>query len=80
VQEADLERREDRLTADQVRGLHPSIGRNLSSELEELWEHVAEVRDGHAVEGKQLSWLTMAISNALVNLNVLPIQGIPTQP
>jgi hypothetical protein len=26
---------------DQARGLHPSIGRNLSSELGELREHVA---------------------------------------
>jgi hypothetical protein len=57
---------------DQVRGLHPSVGRTLSSGLGELQEHVAEVRDGLAVEGEQLSQLTMAISDALVNLNVLP--------
>jgi hypothetical protein len=50
------------------------------SELEELRERVAEVRAGRAVEGEQLSWLTMAISDALVDLNVLPIQGIPAQP
>jgi hypothetical protein len=65
---------------DQVRGLHPSVRRNLSSELGELLEYVAGVRDGRAVEGEQLSWLTMAISDALVDLNMLPIQGIPAQP
>jgi hypothetical protein len=65
---------------DYAQGLHPSVGRNLSLEFGELWERVAGVRAGHAVEGKQLSRLTMAISDALVDLNVLPIQGIPTQP
>jgi hypothetical protein len=63
-----------------VGGLHPCIGRNLSSELGELQEHVARVRAGHAIEGEQQSWLTMAICDALVDLNMLPIQGIPTQP
>jgi hypothetical protein len=41
---------------------------------------VAEVRASRAIEGKQLSRLTMAISDTLVDLNVLPIQGIPAQP
>jgi hypothetical protein len=68
------------LITDQAQGFHPSIRRNLLSELEELRERVAEVRAGRAVEGEQLSWLTMAISDALVDLNVLPIQGIPAQP
>jgi hypothetical protein len=80
VQEVDLEHQDERLTADQVRGLHPSIRRNLSLKLGELWERVAGVRDDRAVEGEQLSQLTMAISDALVDLNVLPIQGIPVQP
>jgi hypothetical protein len=31
------------------------------------------VRDGHAVDGEQLSQLTMAISDTVVDLNVLPI-------
>jgi hypothetical protein len=65
------------LIADQVRGLHPFVEMNLSSELGELWECVVEVRANRAIEGEQLSWLTMAISDALVDLNVLPIQGIP---
>jgi hypothetical protein len=68
------------LTADQAQGLHPFIGMNLSSELGELQERVAGVRHSHAVEGEQLSRLTMAIFDALVNLNVLPNQGIPVQP
>jgi hypothetical protein len=58
---------------DQVWGLHPSVGRNLSLELGELQKRVAGVRYGLTVEGEQLSWLTMAISDALVDLNVFPI-------
>jgi hypothetical protein len=60
-------------------GLHPSVRRNLSSELGELRERVVGARAGRAVEGEQLSRLTMAISDALVDLNVLLIQGIPAQ-
>jgi hypothetical protein len=56
------------------------VGKDLLLELEELQERVAGVRAGRAVEGEQLSLLTMAISEALVNLNVLPIQGFPAQP
>jgi hypothetical protein len=41
---------------------------------------VAEVEDDRAVEAEHLSQSTMEISNALVDLNVLPIQGIPSQP
>jgi hypothetical protein len=80
VQEADLEHQEERLTVDQEQGLHPSVGGNLSSELGEVRERIAGVRAGHAIAGEQLSWLTMAISNALVDLNVLQIQPIPVQP
>jgi hypothetical protein len=36
AQEADLKHREERLTADQVWGLHPSVRKNLSLELGEL--------------------------------------------
>jgi hypothetical protein len=41
---------------------------------------VAVVEDDHAAEAEQLSQLTIEISNALVILNVVPIQGIPSQP
>jgi hypothetical protein len=47
--------------------------------LGKLCKHVAEVEDDHTVEAEQLSRLTMEISNALVDLNVMPIQGIPSQ-
>jgi hypothetical protein len=40
---------------------------------------VAEVEDDHSIEAEQLSRSTMKISNTLVNLNVMPIQGIPLQ-
>jgi hypothetical protein len=73
VQEINLERQEKELNNDQARGLYPPDGRNLWSELGKLHERMAEVEDDHAVEAKQLSRSTMEISNALVNLNVLPI-------
>jgi hypothetical protein len=38
------------------------------------------VKDDRAVEAELLSQLVRGISNALVDLNVLPIQGIPPQP
>jgi hypothetical protein len=41
--------------------------------LGKLHERMAEVEDDRAVEAKQLSRSTMEISNALVNLNMLPI-------
>jgi hypothetical protein len=65
---------------DHVWGPHPSIGQNLSSELGELQERGGRVRDSRTIEGEQLSRLTMATSDALVDLNVLPIHGITMQP
>jgi hypothetical protein len=56
-----------------VRGLHPSVRRDLLSKLGELRGRVAGARDGRAIEVQQLSRLTMAISDALVDLNVLLI-------
>jgi hypothetical protein len=73
VQEIDLEHREKELANDQAQGMYPPDGRNLSSELGKLHEHVAEVEDDRVIDAKQLSRLTMEISNAFVNLNVLPI-------
>jgi hypothetical protein len=52
----------------------------LPSELGKLRERMAEVEDDHGTEAEQLSRSTMEISNALVILNVVPIQGIPSQP
>jgi hypothetical protein len=53
-------------------------GRDLPSELGKLCGCVAEVQNDRATEGEQLAWSTMEISNALVNLNMMPIQGIPS--
>jgi hypothetical protein len=80
MQEIDPERQEEELADDQARGLYPPDGRDLPLELDKLRKHVAEVEDDRAIEAKQLSQLTMEISNALVDLNVMPIQGIPSQP
>jgi hypothetical protein len=48
--------------------------------MEKLCERVAGVEDDHAIEVELLSRLVRGISDALVDLNVLPIQGIPLQP
>jgi hypothetical protein len=53
---------------------------NLSSKLERLREHMAGVEDDRAVKGEQQSWSIKETSDALVDLNVLPIQDIPSQP
>jgi hypothetical protein len=71
MQEMELERQVKELANDQARCLYPPDGRDLPSELGKLRECVAEA--------KQLSWSTKEISNALVNLKVMPIQGIPSQ-
>jgi hypothetical protein len=80
VQETDLERYEKDLADDQARGLYPPDGGHLATELCKLREHVAKVEDDRVVEAEQLSRSTMEISNALVDLNMFPIQGIPSQP
>jgi hypothetical protein len=49
-------------------------------ELEKLHERVAIVKDDRAIEAELLSWSVRGNSDALVDLNVLPIQGIPLQP
>jgi hypothetical protein len=68
------------LADDQAQGLYPTDRRDLPSEFGKLHERMAKVEDDHAIEAKQLSWSTMEISKALVDLNMLPIQGIPLQP
>jgi hypothetical protein len=49
-------------------------------ELERHHKRVARVEDDRATEAEQLSWSVRDIFDALVNLNVLPIQDIPSQP
>jgi hypothetical protein len=48
--------------------------------LEKHHERVAGVEDDYITEAEQLSWSVSDISDALVNLNVLRIKDIPTQP
>jgi hypothetical protein len=38
---------------------------------------VPRVKDEHTIEARELSWLVMEISNALVDLGMLPIWDIP---
>jgi hypothetical protein len=52
----------------------------MLAELEELHECVAEVGHKRAVKAVKLSGSIMEISNTLVNLGVLSIRDIPTQP
>jgi hypothetical protein len=75
VQETDLERWEEKLTKEQARGLYSFDGRDLSAELEELRGHGVGVgvECECAAEVVQLSWSVMEISDALVNLGMLPI-------
>jgi hypothetical protein len=79
MQETDLECREKELADGQAQGLYPPGGRDLPSEIGKLCERVEKVEDDHAVEAEQLLRSTMEISNTLVDLNELPIQGIPSQ-
>jgi hypothetical protein len=76
----ELERQEKELVDDQAWALYTPDGRDLSSKLGRHYECVAEVEDDHSTEVEQLSWSTMEISNALVDLHMMPIQGIPSQP
>jgi hypothetical protein len=43
------------------------------AELEGLHEHVVIIDDKCAIEAEQLSWFVRGISDALVDLNMLPI-------
>jgi hypothetical protein len=68
------------LADDQACCLYSPDGRELPSKLGKLCEREAEVEDNRAIDAEQLSRSTMEISNALVDLNMLLIQGIPSQP
>jgi hypothetical protein len=69
----DLEVREMKLVEEQARGLHSFDKRDLSAKLEELHLHVAGVEDERAAEAGKLSMLVVGISNALVDVGMLPI-------
>jgi hypothetical protein len=60
------------LAEKQAQGLYSFNRRDLSVELEELHERVAEVESERTIEAVQLSWLVMEI--------VFPIWDIPVYP
>jgi hypothetical protein len=51
----------------------PPDGWDMSTELEETRARVDEIKGERAAEAKQLSQLIVGISNALVDLGLLPI-------
>jgi hypothetical protein len=65
--------REAKLVKEQARSLHSFVRRDLSAELEELQACMDGVEDERATEVGKLSMLVVGISNALVNLRMLPI-------
>jgi hypothetical protein len=71
--ETDLEVCEMKLAEEQARGLHSFDKRDLSVKLEELHSCVARVEDERATEAGKLSTLVVCISNALVDIGMLPI-------
>jgi hypothetical protein len=77
LQERDLEVQEVILVEQQACVLHPFDGQDLSMELEEIRVHVDGIASERAVEAEQLSQLVVGISNALVDLGVLPVLDIP---
>jgi hypothetical protein len=56
--------------------LHPFDRRDLSAELGEIRAPMVRIEVESAAEAGQLSQLVMEISNALVDLGMLPIQNI----
>jgi hypothetical protein len=72
-----MEVQEALLAEEQACGLHPFDGRDLSAEPEEARAHVDGITGERATESGQLSQLVIEISNALVDLGMLPISDIP---
>jgi hypothetical protein len=58
-------------------GLHPTDGRDLSVELDKARASMDRINGKRAAEAERLSQLVVEISNALVDLGMLPIQDIP---
>jgi hypothetical protein len=72
VWEMDLKQWENRLVEEQVWGLYPFDGRDLSVEVEEVREHMAGVENERTVEAMQLSRSVKEISDALVDWPCFP--------
>jgi hypothetical protein len=80
VQDINLERREEKLMEEQAHGLRSFDGRELSVGLEELHLRLAMIEDERVTEAVRLSQLVIEISDAQVDLGVLPIREIPRLP
>jgi hypothetical protein len=77
LQETFLEVCEAKLAKEHARGLYSFDGRDLPGKLEELHMRVAGFVDERTAEAGKLSTLVVGITNALVDLGMLPIQDIP---
>jgi hypothetical protein len=73
LQDTDLEVQEVILAEEQERDLHPPNRWDLSVEIEETRASVDGIMGETASEAEQLSQLVVGISNALVDLGMLPI-------
>jgi hypothetical protein len=80
LQETDLEVWEAKLTEEQAHSLPSFDGCDLSAELEKLRTLMDGVEDECVTKVGKLSTLVVSISNALVNLEMLPIRDIPQLP
>jgi hypothetical protein len=76
-QETDLEVQEAILAEHYVHDLHPPDGWDMSAELEETRACVDEIKGERAAKANQLSQLVVGISNALVDLGMLPVRDNP---
>jgi hypothetical protein len=75
-----LEVWEVELADKRARDLHSFDGRDLSTELEELHLCMARLEDECVTEARDLSVLVVVASNALVDLEMLPIRDMPQLP
>jgi hypothetical protein len=75
-----LEVHEAKLAEEQAQSLYPFDRWDLPAELEEFHVCVAGDADECATKAGKLSMLVVGISNALVDLGMLPIQDIPQLP
>jgi hypothetical protein len=78
--EADLEVCDVILADELERGMHSSNGWNLSVELDKAHALTDRITNERTGEARRLSQHIMGISNALVDLDMLLLQGIPQLP
>jgi hypothetical protein len=66
------------LVEEQGHDLHPFNGWGFSVELKEIPARVDGIEGERAAKAHQLLQLVMAISSALVDIGILPVQDIPS--